>query len=139
RALIESLAGLGDLAGANLAYRSFRLRLREEMRADPAPETAALLQNLRMHARPGGAPSRGRGRPFTERIHTPHPISTLVGRRQEILEGRRLLIGVSGAERSVSNPLISAFGHRLVTLTGSVGVRKTRLASGLAHCVGAEF
>ena len=51
QALLKALVASGDYIGALLAYRAFRLRLHQEVRAEPSPETKALFHQLRAQAR----------------------------------------------------------------------------------------
>ncbi|MEV1172759.1 BTAD domain-containing putative transcriptional regulator [Nonomuraea sp. NPDC049784] len=103
------------------SYAELRDRLAEELGLDPGPELAALhsailRQDLSLAldtgagpgAVPVGAAAAGDGRP---RSNLPAPLTTLVGRAPSVAEVVRLL-GTA----------------RLVTLTGTGGVGKTRLA-----------
>src|SRR5206468_9761483 len=129
-ALMEALASLGDQAGVTLAYRQFRLLLHDELQSEPSVETKALYQRLREERRPGRSeepaslpvhthpmlPER------TAPLHIPRPVSELVGRKEESQEVAALLSGA-----------------RLVTLTGTGGVGKTRLALDVATKVASRF
>lgn len=131
RALMEALAAEGDLAGANLVYRSFRLKLREEMRTEPAAETSGLLNKLRLMVRSDRATEGGHR--SAQRLHVPYPSSSLIGRRTEIAEIKAILTsGTGSVERLPESPS----PYRLVTLTGAGGVGKTRLALGVAQELG---
>ncbi|MFC5830492.1 BTAD domain-containing putative transcriptional regulator [Nonomuraea insulae] len=92
----------GRQGEALAAYEGLRGRLRAELGVDPSPELASLHQAM-LRQDPGlrGAP----------RTNLPAPVSGLIGREGELREVRELL--------EVS---------RLVTLTGTGGVGKTRLA-----------
>ena len=120
-ALMEALAAQGDRAGLTLAYRQFRLRLHEELQSEPSAETKALYQRLREQKfRVSLQPA-----PPAEdasRLHIPRPVSTLVGRQEERAEVTELLSSA-----------------RLVTLTGTGGVGKTRLALDAALQAAARF
>ncbi|HLV81248.1 MAG TPA: tetratricopeptide repeat protein [Chthonomonadaceae bacterium] len=130
RALMQALAAGGNSSEAILVFRDFRLLLRQELNADPDPETVALFQRIRAEARdprplaPPPAPlavvrTVAPARPVG---CLPSPITSLVGREQEIAE--------------IGAHLQSA---RLVTLTGMGGVGKTRLAIEAARQTGAEY
>ena len=63
RLLLQALAEQGDVAAAMITYRAFRLRLHEELAAQPSPETTALYQQIRAQIchrtpTPGAPPSR---------------------------------------------------------------------------------
>lgn len=47
RALMETLADDGDYAAMTIAYRELRILLRQEVNADPSPESIALYEQLR--------------------------------------------------------------------------------------------
>lgn len=88
RRLVEMLDLYGDRAGALRAAESFARRLREELDAEPAPETTALLAGIRARdaARPGTSrpepapgdahagkepPARSRDTPVSSPVITP--------------------------------------------------------------------
>jgi predicted ATPase/DNA-binding SARP family transcriptional activator len=126
QALLRALMASGDAAAALLAYREFRLRLHEELGAQPSPETKALFQQLRAQARRRtvSRPSREERRrsvPSAPR-HLPRPLSHFIGRE--------------GALRAVEACLEDA---RLVTVTGPGGVGKTRLAIQVADDIADDY
>ena len=114
RSLIELRHHSGDRAGALHAYRTFAERLRAELDVPPMPETTALYEaiargDLESAMRRPSAPAPRAGDLAPTAI--PAPVSPLVGRdavRREI---------VAMLE-----------GSRIVTLVGTGGVGKTRLA-----------
>ncbi len=125
RSLMQALADAGDYAAAVLVYRDLRLRLHQELKAEPAPQTTALFQQLRASARcraqaavvtqpktPAAPPPR----------RLPRPLSGLIGREREIEE--------------IASSLAAM---RLLTLTGPGGVGKTRLAIAVAEAVAEEY
>lgn len=138
RSLMEALAACGDFGAAILNYRELRLRLRQELNVDPSPETVALIDRLRQDARkrmnePAAAPNADcvhlrlsveentwdealpaeNARTFRYRV--PRPLAPIIGRRRELDE-------LAAAVRS----------SRLVTITGTGGVGKTRISIELA-------
>ncbi len=124
RSLMETLARNGDVPAALTSYQEFSRRLHRERNAMPAPEMTELYRTLRAEVRcrsnpPGPAASL----PESARIHRlPAPLTPLVGRKEEIDE------------------IQSRFRlARLLTLTGTGGIGKTRLAIHLAEEKAAEF
>lgn len=132
RELIEALAAGGNPAAALLVYRDYSELLRQEMGAAPAEETTALFRRLREETRLRAQP-RARERPTaasgpapatSSRAPSalPRPLTELVGREEEVRE------------------VVDLLGHaRLVTLTGTGGVGKTRLAVQVAAELANEF
>ncbi len=116
RALMQALAEQADYAGVTAAWRELRDFLRREAAQEPAEETAALFRRLRSQSataplvrdtksnEPATAPPGNPGR-------LPSPLTALVGREEALNQVGEML------RRS-----------RLVMLTGSGGVGKTRLA-----------
>ncbi len=107
---MRALYGAGRASEALDSYQDLRRRLQEELGLDPAPDLAALhqeilQQNPALRAGPAPAP--------TPRRHTnlPIPATGLIGRSESVHQVRALLAA-----------------GRLVTLTGPGGVGKTRLA-----------
>ena len=108
RSLMQALARRGEIAAITEAYRDFRLYLRRELNAEPAPETMALYRELSMPNR-DAAPVRAASTAGPRRL--PSPLTRLIGRDAEtaaIMEALRIA--------------------RLLTLTGMGGIGKTRLA-----------
>jgi hypothetical protein len=106
RALMRALAAGGNTTAALIAYRELRLRLQQELNATPDPETRALYEQLReaAHAKAGA-------RREATHHNLPVPLTSFIGREQEMDEVRRHLAST-----------------RLLTLTGTGGCGKTRLA-----------
>jgi Tol biopolymer transport system component/DNA-binding SARP family transcriptional activator/tRNA A-37 threonylcarbamoyl transferase component Bud32 len=71
RRLIELLDRLGDRAGAVRVYEEFARKLTAELEVEPAPETVALIERLRVSPKPGAPPrhtappANGQGSPMT--------------------------------------------------------------------------
>lgn len=117
-ALMQALAAHGDYAAIPHVYRELRLLLRRELNADPAAETTALFHRLQKEARRRAAPIESSAGPPTPAPastlapgNLPQPRTSFIGREQEIEEIRAAVAAA-----------------RLVTLTGTGGVGKTRLA-----------
>ncbi len=113
---LRGLVALGRRTDALRAFQAHRRLLVDEVGTEPSPELAALDraiasgQTLEWPRREGAT-----RRPSLRAPRLPTPLSSFVGRREEL-----------GAVA----PLIRA--HRLVTLTGAGGCGKTRLALELA-------
>lgn len=142
RALMQALADDGDYAAMTTAYRDLRILLRQEVNADPSPESAALYEHLRSRSqqsfvsRPVPEPNRNSSslevRSDQEESNavparTPVPPPFFPTGASAVLLPRPLtpLIGRREVVQEISDCLQTA---RLVTLTGAGGVGKTRLA-----------
>jgi len=114
RQLITALFRSGRQADALAAYQRLRSRLADDLGLDPAPETqAAHLAVLRGDPAPAGADPPAEEPPApAARTNLRAQLSSFVGREDDVERVRKLL-----AE------------SRLVTLVGSGGAGKTRLAS----------
>lgn len=124
RVLMQSLAENGNTAAAMQVYRDLRLVLREEINAEPDRETAALYDVIRAKAKEPvtsahvrSAAGSASAQPHELRpVTVPEPLSRLIGRTQEVVE------------------LCGLLEHcRLLTLIGSGGIGKTRLAIEIAR------
>jgi predicted ATPase/DNA-binding SARP family transcriptional activator len=99
----------GDRAGALREYRDFAERLRVEMGVEPMPETTAFYERIASGSAP--LPLRVEAAVEARRTNLPAPATPLLGRAGTVEELRR------------------ALGEtRLLTLVGTGGVGKTRLA-----------
>ena len=121
-ALMRALTDCGDFAAMTAVYRELRLLLRRELNADPSPETQAVYQRLQAEAE---KPSRvfppvPEGNRPPRRL--PAPLTRLIGREKEIVE--------------ITAALDTG---RLVTLAGSGGVGKTRLAIAVGEALATAF
>jgi predicted ATPase/DNA-binding SARP family transcriptional activator len=115
RALIDLRHRSGDRAGALREYRDFAARLRAELDVDPMPETKAAYDAVVSAARPlegaGAQPATRASR----RTTLPERVELLIGRATALDDVRKL--------RETA---------RIVTLVGTGGVGKTRLALDVA-------
>ncbi|MEU6744652.1 BTAD domain-containing putative transcriptional regulator [Spirillospora sp. NPDC046719] len=101
---LRALYRAGRRAEALTGYHDLRERLADELGVDPGPELAALYRSM-LEQDPSEA-ERPRTAP-----RLPAVLGELIGREREVERARALLAA-----------------HRLVTLTGTGGVGKTRLA-----------
>ncbi len=142
RALMQALADAGSPNGALLVHREFRSLLWSEMAAEPAAETTDLFSRLREQTRvdpklegrrrkeepeepksDGAKPEPGAGHHQDRfRRQVPLPLTELIGREEDV--------------REVIARLASA---RLVTLTGTGGVGKTRLTIQVAQELAEDY
>ena len=107
-----------DRNAALKQYEACVRSLRDELGVDPSPETQALYRRIKSAPPPG--PSR------TDHTNNlPIPLTSFIGREQEIAELKRLL---THAENETHPP-----PTRLLTLTGPGGCGKTRLAIQVAN------
>ena len=106
RALISAYGARGEVSNATIAYQRCEEALRRDLGVEPSPQTHAALE----HARHESVTAFDL-LPKRPRTNLPAALSSFIGREKEIAEVQRL---------------ISA--QRAVTLTGSGGAGKTRLA-----------
>jgi predicted ATPase/DNA-binding SARP family transcriptional activator len=109
RELMRALDASGDRAGAVREYQRFARLLREEVAAEPSPATVELAATLSAAI----APSR---------YGLPRAIGTFVGR-----------------EKALHDLVELCKNARLVTITGTAGVGKTRLATEVARLAEQHF
>lgn len=123
RSLMIALASQGDYAGVTMAWRDLRERMRQELNQDPSAETTACFRDLRTQA------GLRKTRPYvpteplppdTEKELLPPP-----GHPGRLPSPLTNLVGREKAVRDVCERLSRS---RLITLTGSGGVGKTRLS-----------
>lgn len=117
---MRALATIDRVPEALAVYRTFRTRLADESGLDPSPSLRELEQAiLRGEVPRGPSPVSGPAAPprvpATSAAPAPVAPSSLVGRNREMAELQRTLDD-----------------HRVVTLTGTGGVGKSRLAAEIA-------
>jgi len=122
--LMRALAQDGRIGDALRAYDDFRRRLDDELGITPSASLAGLEAELLQ----GGLPS---GPVRAERADTSPPVRTTARTRGADLPVP--LTSLVGRERLVESATALADRHRLVTLLGTGGVGKTRLAIEVAH------
>ena len=138
-AWIEALAATGRQADALDTYERLRLRLRDEMGADPGRALSqALTRVLRQEVTSG---EEGKGEP--------EPSEQPAARRDVLIPaqlpadtyaftGRAdTLAWLDALRRDASSPRASSY--RIVTLTGAGGIGKTALAVHWSHSAAASF
>ena len=121
--LMRVYARLGRLTDVTACYRELEALLQQELAAAPSSTLRALLTTLTRTPtyieQPAAAPSKATPTaPSAQAIahNFPKPLTSLVGRTQELDQIGRLLAN-----------------HRLITLTGAGGSGKTRLAIAVAR------
>lgn len=129
RALMESLAAEGSVSAALLVFRQFRTRLWQEMATEPDAETTAVYRRLRDEARKVARVDAAVAPTTPEPSVSERTLSSLP-------QPRTALIGREKDEEEVVACLTHA---RLVTLTGTGGVGKTRLSLRVAEKMADEF
>ncbi|MCW3053312.1 MAG: hypothetical protein JWN14_2482, partial [Chthonomonadales bacterium] len=114
--LMQALADCGDYAALTQVYRDLRLLLHRELNLEPSSEIEALYRRLQQQSKQAVLPVTAPSHLPPRRI--PVPLTPLVGRETDIEE--------------VVDRLQK---ERLVTLSGSGGVGKTRLAIAIAEAL----
>ena len=133
RKMLALLARIGDFGSAILLYRALRDRLRNETGTEPSAQTTALFQRIRASARTGG-----------KDFALPQPTKPTPARSQTDASIPTVLTPLIGRETEIP-PLVGRVlapdAPRLLTLTGTGGVGKTRLALAIAQesLAGGEF
>ena len=123
RALMQALSDAGDIAAVTQVYRDLRLLLHRELNATPSPETEALYRHLQAQARQPSAlatPPASQQPGLMRRL--PVPLTALVGREHQIEELADWL------KRG-----------RLITILGTGGLGKTRLAIAVGEAMASRF
>ena len=137
RALMSAYANSGDISKAVATYERLALGLKKDLAAKPSEQTQALYGRLKTGWKPQARPTSlviqpavGAVEPSVSNVlpprmrrsNLPRPLTSFIGREKEIQQVERL---VSKA--------------RLVTITGSGGVGKTRLAIKVAAALAIQF
>jgi predicted ATPase/DNA-binding SARP family transcriptional activator len=127
RRLMQFYAAANDRAAALRQYAECSRILREELEAEPEPETSELFNAIRrgeMATAPSGAPHSPAPPLIRSRSLLPTPLTPFFGREAELAD-----LGV----------LLRDPTRRLITLLGPGGIGKTRLAIEAARLHGAHF
>ena len=124
RALMSAHAAKGDMSKVAATYERCAKALKE-FRLEPSEQTRALYEKLKagkeIVERGPAMPPKEKHKE-SQKTNLPVPITSFIGREKEVEEIAKL------------------FGkHRLVTLTGSGGVGKTRLAIQSANRLSSKF
>ncbi len=116
--LMQALYHQGRHTQALDAYQSWRRHLVEALGLEPSPALQRLEREILQHALGGGSAPAGE----RSRVDVPRPVSTFVGRDDDLCDVGQLLGEV-----------------RLLTLWGPGGVGKTRLALEVASEVSSRY
>ncbi|MBI1742119.1 tetratricopeptide repeat protein [Candidatus Acetothermia bacterium] len=127
----------GDRAAALKQYAECKAVLKRELNIAPLPETKDLYEKI-LASGPGKIEESEEPAP-PPRDNLPHFISRFIGRKKEIEEIKRLIIGVSVDRRVRSVDPGGSVGSPLLTLTGTGGSGKTRLAVEVARALSKDF
>jgi predicted ATPase/DNA-binding SARP family transcriptional activator len=120
----------GDRAGALQAYRHFCEHLKRELDLPPMPETEQLVAQISQQALPVTPSPPARMEIFRQAEPTPSiptPPSNVPAAMRKLLGRAEDLQALVALFQSLENPV------RLVTLTGTGGIGKTRLATEVAR------
>jgi predicted ATPase/DNA-binding SARP family transcriptional activator len=113
--LMFCFVALGNRHAALQQYAQCVRALREQLAVDPAPETTALYETLKQ--------ASGESLSSAARLsNLPIPLTSFIGREQEMTEVKELLTTGDGRQSAVGRP------SSIITLTGAGGSGKTRLA-----------
>ena len=124
RALMLAYSATGDRASMAAAYQRCVEALQRELDVEPSAVTRSLYEQLSRSestAVTGRTPIESKP-PATDNL--PRPLTTFIGREREVAEVKRLLTSTSS---------------RLITLTGTGGCGKTRLALQVGQTVRPDF
>jgi predicted ATPase/DNA-binding SARP family transcriptional activator len=137
RRLWTALAACGDYAALTRSYRDLQVRLYEEMGGTLSPETSGVYRELlssrgNLSCPPPSTASSERHPPGSPEP-LPEPPRPFPGFLPVFLTS---LVGRDAAIEEVAEDVRAL---RLVTLTGTGGVGKTRLAVAVAERIGEEF
>lgn len=123
RALMQALAGAKRRDDAVRLYRQVTAALRDDLGVEPEQETRDLLQDIRSAASAASTPPAAMIQ-IRSPASVPAPPTPIIGRVREAERLQDLLL-----DRDI----------RLVTVTGTGGVGKTRLAQEVARQLGEDF
>jgi hypothetical protein len=116
RAVMRAYAQAGQTAAAIRQYQECARLLQAELKIDPRPETTALFEQIKSGKATPAPPAQS----TPLRSNLPRALTPFIGRAELVTDLAAWLTRPS---------------DRLITLTGSGGVGKTRLALEVAHAV----
>lgn len=122
RALMTALQHGGETQAAVEVYQELRRRMYREYGSEPDAETTALFRQIRATSQSGVRQDTPPSQARISHSKLPVPLTPLIGRQVELAE--------------IESRLLTA---RLVTLTGTGGVGKTRLALAAAAAAAPQF
>jgi len=149
--LMQALADNGEAPEAILTYRRLRLLLRQELQAEPSADIVALFQRIRSSTRNAqntgvaapSAPVAAAGTKASE-ADDPSPAFDPVSPDREpssLVTSNlpRPLTGILGRAAELSDLVNGLMQQRMVTIVGTGGIGKTRLAIEAASQCQGEF
>lgn len=139
RALITAYASTGDMSKAVATYERYSQVLQKDLGMKPAEQTQALYKRLKSGWKTEAlAPAQQQAnQPLKSSLEIATPIAALPkGRRSNL---PRPLTSFIGREKEIQQVERLVSSARLVTITGSGGVGKTRLAIQVAEELAPHF
>ena len=136
--LMQALADAGDYAGAAKAYREFRLLLHDQLQMQPATETTALFQLLQLQGRKAATRAAAASLATPVALADALPTQPPLEKKEKEAAKHNLpeaMTSFVGRNHEISEAVALLTRHRLVTLVGSGGAGKTRLALEIVHAI----
>jgi hypothetical protein len=139
RALIVTFASSGDLSKATATYERYTRSLQKELGVKPSEQTQALYKRLKAGWKTDTQTPGSTGATLQKKsaVETAAPTSPVSKVRRSNLP--RPLTSFIGREKQIQQVVQLVSGARLVTITGSGGVGKTRLAIQVAEALMPNF